>query len=129
MNRMNPVAFRCALALALVVSIHPAWAAGKAKLSQAQIDYQHERARCQRGESGQSLATCLKEAGAAYDEARRGSLGNTQPADLARNATQRCDAQPAGDREACMQRILGAGKTEGSVSGGGLLRETETKSR
>ena len=126
---MNSLAFHCTVALALALSIHPAWAAGKGKLSQAQVDYQKERARCQRGESGQSLATCLKEAGAAYDEARRGSLGNTPAAELARNATQRCEAQPLGDREACMQRILGAGKTEGSVSGGGLLRETETKSR
>ena len=126
---MNPVAFHCTVALALVLSMPPAWAAGKGKLTQAQVDYQNERARCQRGESGQSLATCLKEAGAAYDEVRRGSLGTTPAADLARNATQRCDAQPPGDREACMQRILGAGKTEGSVSGGGLLRESETKSR
>ena len=126
---MTAVASNCALTLALALCIHPVWAAGKGKLSQAQVDYQHERARCQRGESGQSLATCLKEAGAAYDEARRGSLGNTPAADLARNATQRCDAQPPGDRESCMQRILGAGKTEGSVSGGGLLRESETKSR
>jgi hypothetical protein len=126
---MNPVAFNCILALALALSIHPAWAAGKGKLSQSEVDYQNERARCHLGETGQPLATCLKEAGAAYEEARRGSLGKTPDADLARNATQRCDAQPPSDRESCMQRILGAGKTEGSVGGGGLLRETETKSR
>jgi hypothetical protein len=126
---MNAAAFHCAVALALAVSIHPAWAAGKGKLAQAQVDYQSERARCQRGESGQALATCLKEAGAAYEEARRGSLGTMPAPELARNATQRCEAQPASDRESCMQRILGAGKTEGSVGGGGLLRESETKSR
>ena len=42
------------------------------------------------------------------------------------NATQRCNAQPAADREACVQRILGAGSAQGSVRGGGILREVET---
>ena len=123
---MHRLAFHCTLALALAAAIAPAGAA-KAKPSQAQADYQRERARCQRGEGGQGLATCLKEAGAAYQEARRGRLGNAPAQDLARNATQRCNAQPPADREACIQRILGAGSAEGSVEGGGLLRRSETK--
>jgi hypothetical protein len=126
---MNRIAFHCTLTLALAVTASTGWAAGKSKVSEAQAAYQQERARCLRGESNQARATCLKEAGAAYEEARRGSLGKTPAAELASNATQRCNAQPASDRESCMQRILGAGKTEGSVGGGGLLRETETKSR
>lgn len=126
---MHPNFFRGALALALALAITPAWSAGKAKLSQAQADYQQERARCLRGDSGQPRATCLKEAAAAYDEARRGRLGNAEGADLARNATQRCDAQPQADREACVQRILGAGNAKGSVGGGGLIRRSETPVR
>jgi hypothetical protein len=31
------------------------------------------------------------------------------------------------DRAACMARLQGAGKTEGSVEGGGVIRETETR--
>jgi hypothetical protein len=45
---------------------------------------------------------------------------------LEANATARCEAQPAADRAACVQRILGAGSTQGSVGGGGLIRQTET---
>lgn len=125
---MNRLPFRCASALALALTLAPAWGAGKSVPSQAQLDYRQERARCLRGESGQDRATCLKEAGAAYEEARRGRLGQAPAADLARNATQRCEAQPPADRAACVQRILGAGAAEGSVEGGGLIRRSETKS-
>ena len=124
---MRHIAFHCTIAIGLAAAIVPAWSAGEARLSQAQADYQRERARCTRGESGQAPATCLKEAGAAYQEARHGRLGDVSAADLARNATQRCDAQPPGDREACMQRIVGAGNAEGSVGGGGVIRRNESK--
>ena len=124
---MHRFAFHCTLAIAVAACIAPAWSADKGKPSQAQSDYQRERARCLRGESGQAQATCLKEAGAAYEEARHGGLGDVPSADLARNATQRCSAQPPADREACMQRILEAGNTEGSVGGGGLIRRNESK--
>jgi hypothetical protein len=123
---VNPVRTPAALAIALLLAAAPAWAAGPAKPSQAQIDYRQERARCLRGESGQDRATCLKEAGAAYQEARRGALSAPAGADLSRNATQRCEAQPPADRDACVQRILGGGAAEGSVQGGGLIRSTES---
>jgi hypothetical protein len=123
---MNRILFHPAFTLALLLGATGAWAAGKS--TQAQQDYQQERARCLRGDSGQERATCLKEAGAAYEEARRNRLGQAPGADLARNATQRCDAQAPADREACVQRILGAGTTEGSVKDGGLIRRSETKS-
>ena len=124
---MRRFASHCTIAITLAAAMVPAWSAGAAKPSQAQADLQRERARCTRGESGQALATCLKEADAAYEEARRGSLGDVPAADLARNATQRCNAQPPADREACVQRILGAGSTEGSVGGGGVLRRSESR--
>jgi hypothetical protein len=126
---MHPLSLRPALALALLLAATGACAAGKVTTSQAQRDYQQERARCLRGDSGQERATCLKEAGAAYDEARRNRLGQAPSADLARNATQRCEAQPPADREACVQRVLGAGTTEGSVKDGGVIRRSETKSQ
>jgi hypothetical protein len=119
------MALPCAIALALAGGLTPALAAGSGKPSSAQSEYQQERARCLRGDSGQDRATCLQEAGAAYEEARRGRLGSAPAADLSRNATQRCDAQPPADRDACVQRILGAGSTQGSVPAGGVLRQTE----
>ena len=124
---MSPIALQCAIALSLAVAIAPAWGAGKSGLSQAQSDYRQQRTRCLSGESHQPLATCLKEAGAAYEEARRGQLDSAPAADLARNATQRCAAQPPADQQACIQRIMWAGTTEGSVGGGGVIRRTETK--
>jgi hypothetical protein len=114
-------------ALALVLALAPtAWAAGNKGHSEAQQRYQQERAHCLSGQSQQDRATCLREAGAAYDEARRGQLDNSGSNGFAQNATQRCNAQPASDREACMQRILGAGSAQGSVHGGGIIRETVT---
>jgi hypothetical protein len=127
-NPMNPIRIAspaAALAATLLVAV-PTWAADPAKPSQAQIDYRQERARCLRGDTHQDRATCLKEAGAAYEEARRGALASPKDADLSRNATQRCEAQPPADRDACVQRILGAGAAEGSVEGGGVIRSTET---
>lgn len=102
----------------------PALAAGNQQLAQAQERYNHERARCLSGASHQDRATCLREAGAARQEAGRGGL--TTGGDLAANATARCNAQPAADREACVQRVMGAGSTQGSVEGGGVIRQTET---
>lgn len=116
------------LAAALLAAIAPAaFAAGNAGLADAQRKYEQERARCTSGQSHQDRATCLKEAGAAYDEARRGSLAGAGGADLNANATKRCEAQPEADRAACVQRILGAGNAQGSVEGGGVIRQTETK--
>lgn len=126
---MNRIAIHPGLGLALMLALGPAGAAGAGQPSPARQVYQQERALCLRGESHQDRATCLKEAGAAYEEARRGGLGAGPAADLSRNATQRCEAQPPADRAACVQRILGAGTAEGSVEGGGVLRRTETTTK
>ena len=114
-------------AIALVLVLAPsAWAAGNKGSSEAQQRYQQERAHCLSGQSQQDRATCLKEAGAAYDEERRGRLDNSGGSSFTQNATARCNAQPAADREACVQRIRGAGSAQGSVLGGGIIRSTET---
>jgi hypothetical protein len=129
-RRLNRARLGCAAALALLLTSGTALAADKAKPSPEESAYQQERARCLRGQSQQDRATCLKEAGAAFDEARRGRLGKAAAAaDLSANATRRCEAQPAAERDACVQRILGAGSAQGSVEGGGLIRQTETPAR
>jgi hypothetical protein len=114
-----------ALALALVVA-PAAWSAGKGAMSDAQRQFQQERAYCMSGQSQQDRATCLKEANNAYADARHGALGNSG-GNFSQNALERCKAQPAADQDACVHRIMGAGSTEGSVKGGGVLRETETR--
>ncbi|MDP9900596.1 hypothetical protein [Variovorax ginsengisoli] len=89
---------------------------------------QRERAVCDGVQ--QDRAACLREAGAAQQEARRGGLTNAAPTTYEQNALARCRSQPAPDRADCEARITGkgAGRTfqEGSVMGGGVIRETVT---
>lgn len=76
----------------------------------------------------QDRAACLREAGAARQEARRNGLTSASPSDYERNALARCGLQPMADRPACEARVKGTGmsSTEGSVLGGGVIRETVT---
>ncbi|MBC7376567.1 MAG: hypothetical protein H7346_03920 [Burkholderiaceae bacterium] len=128
--RLNTI---LALALAAAIAAPLAQAATHSKTSKStssaiEQSYQREVARCKSGQSQQDRATCMREAGAARAEARKGNLTDPGTADLARNATARCNAQPAPDQDDCMKRVTGAGdtRTQGSVMGGGLIRETVT---
>lgn len=86
--------------------------------------YQHEVQSCLSGKTQQDQATCLREARNAAADKKRGVLdteGNLQA-----NATARCDVfTTSDDKAACQARTLGAGNAEGSVAGGGMLREAE----
>jgi len=86
--------------------------------------YQREVAVCDHIQ--QDRAACIREAGAARQEASRGGL--TGAPDYLANALARCAPQPPAERMACEQRVRGTGTTsiEGSVLGGGVIRETVT---
>lgn len=84
--------------------------------------YQAERAVCLNGQSNQDRATCLKEAGAALQEARAGHL-NDDPNNFSRNAVKRCEKLPADEQDACKRRIAGEGTVSGDVLKGGIVRE------
>jgi hypothetical protein len=92
--------------------------------------YQKERANCEAGNTTQDKATCLKEAGAALDQKKKGKLDNSGSPVV--NATDRCNALPQKDRADCLARIVGPlGPNQkvtatGSVEGGGVIRETTT---
>ncbi len=87
--------------------------------------YQSEVQACMSGQTQQDRDTCLKEARNAQADKRRGVLEN-YPAPQA-NASSRCEVHAnAEDRAACQARVLGYGSTQGSVAGGGLIREVET---
>jgi hypothetical protein len=96
-----------------------------AKVSEAQARYNEERAVCMNGTSNQDRATCLKEAGAAFAEAKRDNLGTSGDSTRRANRTARCDAQPVADREDCLLRMK-HGAASGSSQQGGILRETTT---
>jgi len=91
----------------------------------AKARYEQERARCQSGQSGQDLKTCLREAGAALQENRLGHLDD-RDARYTRNALERCKPLPTDEAKDCRDRILGQGTVSGSVKGGGLYREKVT---
>jgi len=99
---------------------------GVAGSAHADAQYKEDVARCKSGQTANLDRTaCMKEAAASQVERRRsGSL--TEPADAQRNASARCQALPAGQREDCMTAMSGQASTRvlGSVKGGGVLRET-----
>ncbi len=110
----------------LTLGMTQAIAAGPTRqdLAAAQARYQQDMALCKSGQSNQSAETCRLEARNALQEARRGQLSGPDGAD-GYNAVQRCAAHQGLDRRACEARMRGEGTTtEGSVSGGGILRET-----
>jgi hypothetical protein len=101
-----------------------AGAASAAKVSESQVRYQQERAVCMSGTSNQDRATCLKEAAAALQEAKREGLATSGDSRQKQNSLNRCNALPAQDREDCVMRIE-QGKSSGSAQQGGILRESE----
>ena len=114
-----------ALCAAGVLLSATAMAADRGSLSDAQVVYQRDRAACNNGQTSQDRATCLREAGAALQEARRGRLGDGQ-GPFEQNRLLRCDRQPPEDRQDCVRRMSGEGFTSGSVEGGGIYRELVT---
>jgi hypothetical protein len=105
-----------------LIGAHSAWAAGP-RIGDSST-YQDEVAVC--AHIQQDRAACIREAGAARQEARRGGL--TSAPDYLQNALARCQPQPPAERIACEQRVRGTGMTsiDGSVLGGGVIRETVT---
>jgi hypothetical protein len=95
----------------------------------ARATYERERAACLSGRSAQDRATCLREAAAAYQEARSSRRGPMLPQDstdrYADNALQRCQPLSPADRAECERRMR-SGTSSGSVTGGGILRELRT---
>jgi hypothetical protein len=87
--------------------------------------YQMEVQACLSGKTQQDQATCLREARNANADKRRGALDTS--GDLSANAKARCEVfRAADDKAACLARVMGHGSAEGSIAGGGLLREVET---
>jgi len=117
-------------ALAGAFASATAFAAEPVATNDAKARYLREKANCETGNTTQDRATCLKEAGAALDEKKKGKLDNS--GSPMANATDRCNALPAKDKADCLSRIVGPSgpnqrvTTSGSVEGGGVIRETTT---
>ena len=120
-----------AWALAGAVAAFASMPIHAADASQAKATYLKERADCEAGKTAEDRATCLKEAGAAYQQHKRNQLDNQ--GSLPDNAAERCNVVPAKDKADCLARAKGAPTaanqrttTSGSVAGGGVLTETTT---
>lgn len=112
------------LASLLAVGAATAQVAGDTGID-ASGSFEKEAQACMSGRTQQDRDTCLREARNAQAEKRRGKLDTA--GDLEANAMQRCTVHPAGeDRAACEARVMGMGSAQGSVAGGGVLREVET---
>ena len=88
-------------------------------------NYQQERAWCMANTAGEDQVTCLKNSGAAQAEKRQGTLGNNG-SNFSANAMQRCYVFNGEERAACAARVAGMGSADGSVQGGGVIRQVET---
>jgi hypothetical protein len=88
--------------------------------------YRQERQACMDGSSNQDRPTCLQEAGAARDAARRGQL-DVADAKYKRNAQARCAVLQGDEARDCLARTNGEGTTSGSARAGGIYRETVTR--
>ena len=114
------------IALYAAFAMQGAFAADPVRNTDADAKYQRERAACMAGQTtNEDRATCLREAAAARDEARKGNL-TSGDGQLRKNAKDRCKVLSGDERADCIARMNGEGTTSGSVGGGGILREKVT---
>ena len=106
-------------AIAAMLATILAQAAEPARRGELGRIYQQERAVCQGVED---KAACIREAGAALQEARGGKLADANTS-FESNKIARCGYLKGDDKEYCVRRMNGEGTTSGSVQGGGILRE------
>lgn len=90
----------------------------------AKARFRQEMAVCDSGQSNQALNVCRTEARNALAAAKHGGLTNESQDEYTRNALNRCKEFQGVDRTACEARILNPSHVDGSVSGGGLVRES-----
>jgi hypothetical protein len=129
MNVFSPLRSRACVAAAALALAVPAWATGTpAKAPAGNSTHQKERAACAAAENADARTSCLRDIGAARQQAQqKGTRPSPSPEQLQQNALKRCDAHKGlEERAICVRMVSGDGQVSGSVSGGGLLRELET---
>ncbi|WP_223264832.1 hypothetical protein [Achromobacter spanius] len=122
MHTKRLAASLCAAGLMLAAgAVHAADAIGRAAI---QSQYEQDVANCKNGKTNQDRTTCMREAGAARDEALRQNLKDGSSDQLQQNMVDRCNRLPAGSRQDCLTQMTSPTNVRGSVQGGGVLRET-----
>jgi hypothetical protein len=122
----NSISSSCSFSLTVIFGLLAA-AATHAALAGVQADaqerYRQEMDYCNSGKSSQPITVCRTEARNALAEAKRGTLSNGA-AEYSRNSVRRCAEFQGDERAACEARVFGPARIEGSVEGGGVLRES-----
>lgn len=80
---------------------------------------------CQTGKTQQDRETCMTEVRNANAAKRAGKVDNAN-GQFTANALKRCDVFQGEDLIACRARVTGEGQVDGSVAGGGAIRQVET---
>jgi len=122
---MSPTgnAFLASCAIGALLCAGAVAAAEPGRASEIHARYLQERAQCMQIAALDARKTCLREAGAAQVEARRGALIEPRE-DYARNRLARCNNYPdAKQRSYCERRMRGEGTVSGSVEEGAILRQ------
>ncbi|HEY0954783.1 MAG TPA: hypothetical protein VGE36_08505 [Roseateles sp.] len=123
-HRHHTAAWLAAVLLALSGTAQ----AGKT-IDPLRLQYERDKADCLMGKTPQPRNACLKEAAAAYAQARQGQPASRAggPEQWAANALKRCQAQPPEEREMCERRVR-EGTVVGSVEEGGQLTTLTVRS-
>jgi len=122
---MSPTgnAFLASCAIGALVSAGAVAAAEPGRTSDIHARYLQERAQCMKIAAPEARKNCLREAGAAQIEARRGTLAEPRE-DYERNRLTRCSYyKDPQERSYCERRMRGEGSVSGSVEEGAIVRE------
>jgi hypothetical protein len=121
-NQPSQTALRILATAALLGCCAIAQAESANGIRERQRTYQTDRQRCLSGQTGQSQASCLQEAGAVLQQPPS-QQGEVSADVLAKNALQRCDAFADDARQSCIARMRDDASVQGSAATGGILRE------
>lgn len=111
--------------LTILLCASTALAASALTLPQAQARYRQDLAECERPDIGQDPANCRLEVRRALAEAQRGGFNNP-PGDYQANVLRRCAVHQGDARTQCEARMRADSTVQGSVAGGGILRQSIT---
>jgi hypothetical protein len=117
---------KCLAFLACLLAVQ-SYAQTADDLAAAQARYKTEVAECAVTNPVVDNSNCVKEARNTLAEIKRGRMSDSSlSSDFEKNALLRCDVHKDEDKSNCIARIHGQGRIEGSVAGGGILRELTT---
>jgi hypothetical protein len=123
---MKSAIHRSVVAVVAAFGVNVAAVAATNLISSAAARFEVDRAMCLRGQTGQDRSDCLREAAAAYEQAKREGV-HEDASQFAANRVHRCEPLPEQDRRDCIARMQGKGTISGSVEGGGIYRELVTE--